>query len=137
MDPDPRPIPMPVHSTTLAVLRDGGLAGFVSWIAVLHGPQYPCLAWMIGIALQPQHRGHGVGSVAQRLLAEHLFLSTDLDRVEAEVDVDNVAERRALDRAGFTEEGMVRGAQLREGQRRDLVRFAILRADRETAALLS
>lgn len=134
VDVDPRPIPTPVHSATLVVLRDGVLAGFVSWVPVLHGPQYPCLAWMIGITLLPEHRGRGVGTAAQRLLWEHLFTSTDLDRVEAEVDVDNLAEQRALDKAGFTREGVLRGAQLRGGRRRDLVRYAVLRTDAQASS---
>lgn len=129
VDADPRPIPVPVHTRTLAVLEAGRFVGWVSWIHVLHGPQYPCLAWMIGITLLPAHRGHGIGSAAQRLVAEHLFYSTDLDRIEAEVDVDNIAEQRALAKAGFTREGVLRGAQLRGGQRRDLARFAVLRTD--------
>lgn len=129
VDPDPRPIPVAVQSTTLVVLEDGALAGFVSWVPVLHGPQYPCLAWMIGITLRPEHRGRGVGSSAQHLLLDHLFAATDLDRVEAEVDLDNVAEQRALEKAGFIREGVLRGAQLRGGLRRDLVRYAALRSD--------
>lgn len=130
VDPDPRPIGIPVSSATLAVLRNRRFAGWVSWWVVLHGPQYPCQAWMVGIALRPEHRGRGVGMIAQRLLVDHLFATTDLDRVEAETDVDNIAERRALERAGFASEGVVRGAQLRGGVRRDLVRYAVLRADR-------
>lgn len=128
-DPDPRELPLPVHSMGLTVLSDGAVAGAVNWLPVLHGPSYPCLAWMIGVLVLPAHRGNGLGTASQRLLAEHLFASTDIDRVEAETDAENVAERRALLRAGFTEEGVARGAQLRGGIRRDLVRFGLLRSD--------
>ncbi|MGH9064867.1 MAG: GNAT family N-acetyltransferase [Acidimicrobiales bacterium] len=127
VDADPRPFPMPVHSHTLTVLEAGDLAGGVSWMPVLHGPQYPCLAWVIGVTLMPEHRGRGVGTVAHRLLVDHLFASTDLDRVEAETDVDNLAERRVLEKVGFACEGILRGAQLRGGVRRDLALYGLLR----------
>ena len=105
------------------------LLGMVSWHAVDYGGTFGCAAWNIGIELATDARGRGVGSVAQRLLAEHLFATTQLDRVEAGTDVDNVAELRALEKAGFQLDGVVRGAQLRGGVRRDLALYGILRAD--------
>jgi RimJ/RimL family protein N-acetyltransferase len=70
-----------------------------------------------------------VGTIAQRLLAEHLFATTPLDRVEAGTDVDNIAEQKALERAGFRREGVLRGTQVRGGVRRDLVHYGLLRTD--------
>ncbi len=132
VDPDRRVQPWPapiVHGA--AVLEAGGerLLGVTSWHAVDYGGTVGCAAWNIGITLLPEARGRGVGSAVQRLLADHLFATTDLDRVEAGTDVDNVAERRALVRAGFVEDGTIRGAQLRGGRRRDLVFYARLRTD--------
>ena len=46
-----------------------------------------------------------------------------------DADVENVAEQRALERAGFTREGVLRGAQHRRGRWRDLVLYARLRDD--------
>jgi len=63
------------------------------------------------------------------MLAEFLFDTTELDRVEATTDVDNVAEQRALEKSGFTREGVTRGAQLRGGVRRDVVHYGLLRSD--------
>ncbi|MGW0522471.1 GNAT family N-acetyltransferase [Crossiella sp. NPDC003009] len=107
----------------------GELVGGVTWHPVSYGPARSCTAWNFGIALLPSARGRGLGSAAQRLLVEHLFASTDLDRVEASTDVENRAEQRALEKAGLRREGVLRGAQLRDGVRRDLVAYAILRAD--------
>lgn len=126
-DPDPRPFPMPVHSHTATVLEAGQVAGDVNWLPVLHGPTYPCLSWMIGATLLPEFRGRGLGTVAQRLLVEYLFDTTDVDRIEAETDVDNHAELGALRKVGFVQEGVLRGAQLRGGVRRDLAVLAVLR----------
>jgi RimJ/RimL family protein N-acetyltransferase len=109
--------------------RTGDLLGVVNWQAVGHGGTFGCAAWNIGIELMTDARGRGVGTTAQRLLAEHLFATTELDRVEAGTDVDNVAERRALEKAGFRQDGVIRGAQLRGGQRRDMVLYGMLRTD--------
>ncbi|OLF04966.1 hypothetical protein BLA60_38405 [Actinophytocola xinjiangensis] len=132
VDRDDRPQVMgPSHSTLLSVLdeREHTLLGGVSYHAVDYGGTVGCAAWNIGIALLAGERGRGVGSTAQRLLAEYLFATTEVDRVEASTDVDNVAEQKALARAGFTREGVLRGAQLRGGVRRDLVHFGKLRTD--------
>ena len=81
---------------------------------------------------RPEARGRGIGTAAQRLLAEHLFATTSVHRVEAGTDVTNVAEQRALEKAGFTREGVLRGAQYRaDGSHHDLVSYAVLRTDLE------
>ncbi|HET9142038.1 GNAT family N-acetyltransferase [Actinophytocola sp.] len=131
LEPDRRATPLPPNqSTWLTVLdEDDTPVGGVSWNVVSYGGTLGCLAWNIGIGLVPEARGRGVGSRVQRLLAEYLFASTELDRVEACTDVDNVAEQRSLEKAGFTREGLLRGAQLRAGQRRDVVQYGILRGD--------
>lgn len=116
---------------TLIVERatDGRPIGTVSWHLVWYGPNEESRAWNIGIALVPDARGHGLGGEAQRRLADHLFATTTLDRVEASTDVENVAEQRALDKAGFTREGVQRSAQFRAGARHDLVTYSRVRSD--------
>lgn len=101
--------------------------GDVSWHPQQRGPTSFC--WNIGIALLASARGHGYGTAAQRLLAEYLFAHTQANRVEAETEVGNVAERKALEKAGFTFEGVVRGSCYRAGEWRDMVSYSILRAD--------
>ena len=84
---------------------------------------------MLGIDLQPEGRGQGQGTEAQRILADWLFETTSMNRVEASTDVDNLAEARALEKAGFIREGINRGAQFRAGAYHDLVMFSRLRDD--------
>ena len=74
-------------------------------------------------------RGHGVGTVAQRLLARWLLATTHVERIEASTDVTNVAEQKSLERAGFTREGVLRSAQKRADGRHDLVAYSILPGD--------
>lgn len=110
-------------------LADGALIGDVTWHPSAHGPNERSRVPNIGVALVPDARGHGFGSEAQRLLAELLFELFDIERVEASTDVDNVAEQRSLERAGFTREGVLRRAQYRAGAFHDLVLYAVVRGD--------
>jgi RimJ/RimL family protein N-acetyltransferase len=111
------------------LVPEGTPIGTVGWHEVQYGPGPGSRAWNIGIAIVPEFRGKGYGATAQRLLADHLFTTTDANRVEAQTDVDNVAEQRALEKAGFQREGTARGAQFRAGEYHELLTFARLRAD--------
>ena len=114
----------------LVVDVDGfGAVGDVGWVPVFHGPPPNCFALNIGIGLFAEHRGHGYGTEAQRLLALYLFAYTRFERLEASTDVTNIAEQRALTKAGFTREGVLRHAQWRAGAFHDTVLFSRLRTD--------
>jgi RimJ/RimL family protein N-acetyltransferase len=103
--------------------------GTVSWHLVSYGPNAESQAVNFGIALVPEARGRGLGADAQRLLVEYLFATTPVHRVEASTDIENVPEQRALEKAGLRREGVLRGAQYRDGRWRDLVVYARLRTD--------
>lgn len=106
---------------------DGPPIGSVSWHAEMYGPNPESTAWNIGINLIPDARGHGYGGEAQRLLADWLFATTTAHRIEAMTDVENIAEQRALDKAGFRREGVLFGAQYRGGAWHDLVVYSLVR----------
>lgn len=101
--------------------------GTVSWRTVRYGPNPESAAWNIGISLIPDARGHGYGTEAQRVLADHLLATTPANRVEAMTDIDNEAEQRSLEKAGFAREGVLRGSQYRAGGFHDLVVYARVR----------
>jgi RimJ/RimL family protein N-acetyltransferase len=111
-------------------VADGAAIGTIGWHRVRYGPNPESDAWNIGIELRPEARGHGFGTEAQRQLADWLFANANLNRVEAQTDVENVPEQRSLEKAGFVREGIARGAQFRAGAYRDLVTFSRLRGDR-------
>lgn len=113
------------------VVTDAGdlLLGSVTYRPVSYGPDPGSQAFDIGISLRPSARGAGHGARAQRLLADYLYATHPVHRVQASTDVDNVAERAALRRAGFTQEGVLRGAQWRSGAFHDLVSYSRLRTD--------
>lgn len=91
--------------------QDSTLLGSVDWFAVRHGPSSTARALNIGIYLLPEHRGRGYGAATQAVFADYLFANTLVERLEAGTDVDNIAEQRALERAGFHREGVARHAQ--------------------------
>ena len=120
----------------LAVIaEDGVVAGDVSWHYVHWGPNRASWCPMIGIWLRPVARGRGVGTAAQREIARLFFSHTTVNRVEAHTDVDNIAEQRALEGAGFRREGLIRGGQWRDGAYRDGYLYAVLRGDIATAGV--
>jgi RimJ/RimL family protein N-acetyltransferase len=114
---------------SLAVVVDDAVVGGVGWRWSQWGPSAGSRCPMIGIWLQPSARGLGVGTEAQRRLVDLLFRHTTSNRVEAHTDVENVAEQRALERAGFSREGVVRGAQWRDGAFHDGYLYSVLRRE--------
>jgi RimJ/RimL family protein N-acetyltransferase len=113
----------------LAVVHESALIGTVVWNRATYGiPAWSC--WNIGISLLPEFRGRGFGTSAQRLLVDYLFGTGPVQRIEAYTDVDNLAERRALEKVGFVREGVLRATQFREGSWRDIVLYSLLRDER-------
>jgi RimJ/RimL family protein N-acetyltransferase len=114
---------------TLIVERavDGEPVGTVGWRAVQYGPNAESRAWNIGISLIPEARGKGLGADAQRVLAAYLFATTTVNRIEAMTDIENIAEQRALEKAGYHRDGVMLGAQFRAGGFHDLVVYSVVR----------
>lgn len=81
-------------------------AGYVTWAA----GSFDGLAryWEIGIALLPEWRERGIGWRAQALLCEYLFAHTPVQRIQAGTHIENIAEQKALVKAGFQLEGVIR-----------------------------
>jgi RimJ/RimL family protein N-acetyltransferase len=86
--------------------------GDLSAHAVWYGPTPGSRALNIGISVVNQYRGKGIGAIAQRLLADELHRQ-GIVRVEAQTDIENFAEQKALENAGFKYEGTLRKAQAR------------------------
>ena len=91
-----------------SVIEVGDLSAHTVW----YGPTIGSKAMNIGISILPEYRGRGIGSLAQRLLAEELHEQGYL-RVEAATDIANIPEQRALANAGFGFEGVALRAQAR------------------------
>jgi len=109
----------------LLVVSGTDTLGFVSWRKIITARGSHC--WNVGIALLPEHRGQGHGTTAQRLLVQYLFAHTQVARIEAGTDAANLAEQRALEKVGFTREGVMRRHYFRGGRWYDTVLYSILR----------
>ena len=120
----------PQHGTLVVVTCDNDqVVGDVDYHQVRYGPIETSCAYNFGIVLMPEHRGKGYGVEAQQLLAEYLFSVYPIMRVEASTDITNIAEQRALEKAGFTREGVLRKAQWRNGNWHDLVIYSKVRGE--------
>jgi RimJ/RimL family protein N-acetyltransferase len=125
----PPPSRLDEDGGALTVLDAGEVAGWVSWHGAQWGPGPASHSPEIGIWLRPSHRGRGIGAEAQRQLAALFFAHTTMNRVQACTDIENVAEQKALERAGFRREGVVRASQWRAGTYHDMCLYAIVRGD--------
>ena len=56
-----------------------------------------------------------------------MFAHTQVHRIEASTEITNTAEQRALERAGFTREGVLRGATFQGGRWHDAALYSMLR----------
>jgi RimJ/RimL family protein N-acetyltransferase len=113
----------------IATCENDEVVGDISYRQVRYGPGSASTAYDLGIALAPEHRGKGWGVVAQQLITEYLFSVYPITRVEASTDITNIAEMKALEKAGFTREGVLRKAQWRHGAWHDLVVYSKLRGE--------
>ena len=86
----------------------------------------------LGIELyDPTDRGRGYGTAAVAGIVERLFADEGAARVQASTALDNVAMRRALERAGFALEGTLRGFMPAAEGRDDYALYALTREDWE------
>jgi RimJ/RimL family protein N-acetyltransferase len=125
-----------VNDGKLMVVSDGRTVGLVSWVAQRYFSTARSRCWNVGVIVATDHRGRGIGAAAQRALAAYLFEATDVERVEAGTDVDNMAERHALRAAGFSEEGVLRCAQFRDDRWHDMALYSRTRAEHHAARVL-
>lgn len=108
------------------ILRmEGRPVGFCKW------SRDPMDAWVALISVfisNAADRGQGLGTTAHQLCAAKVFsIHPDIEKVEGITDVENKAERRALAKAGFREEGILRARNHLRGAYRDMAWYGLLR----------
>lgn len=111
---------------SIRTLAEDKLIGFIGlWgLSWSHGE-----AWVgIGIG-EREYWGKGYGSEAMQLVLRYAFSELNLHRVSLGVFSYNVRAMRAYEKCGFRNEGIIRQAFVREGQRWDLVNMGILRRE--------
>ena len=85
------------------------------------------------ILYSAEHRGRGVVTEAVRMLTGYLFDRTKGNRIRLVIHPDNAASRRVAEKAGYTLEGVARGAWYHRGRNHDVEVWAVLRAEHDAA----
>jgi RimJ/RimL family protein N-acetyltransferase len=80
----------------------------------------------VGYALAREQWGKGLMREALTALLDHAFTTLGLHRIEADVDPENAASLRLLERLGFTREGVLRERWLVGGRAHDSVMLGLL-----------
>jgi len=112
--------------------KDGSGIGFISYYDSYLGT---IKLLEIGYCSLPSERGKGYCTEAAQLMVEYLFLSMDVSRVQASVNIGNKASQRVLEKAGFTREGTIR--RTARGERRDFYLYSILREEWKEPKILT
>ena len=110
-----------------AVEADGEFVGTVSLDRI--DPRHRS-GEMGNVLVDPDRKGRGLGRALVAGLLDLAFEGLGLERVELRVFADNDVAIRLYEACGFRREGVERGAVLRDGRRRDVLRMAILESDR-------
>jgi len=112
---------------SIRALSDNRLLGDIT-LEVLH-------AWngrqaIVGIAIgERADWGKGYGTDAMKTLLRYAFNEMNLNRVTLNVFEYNPRAIRSYEKAGFTHEGRLRAALLRDGKRWDLLYMGVLREE--------
>lgn len=84
----------------------------------------------IGYWVSAPMRGKGIATTAIKLLTQFGFESIGFERVEAVVNVENIASRMLLENSGYTLEGIMRKKSRKEdGTQLDMALYAVTRED--------
>lgn len=85
---------------------------------------------MVAIALgEREYWGKGYGTEAMNLILRYVFNEMNLRRVSLIVFEYNPRAIHSYEKAGFVEEGRIRGAMLREGKRWDFIWMGVTREE--------
>jgi RimJ/RimL family protein N-acetyltransferase len=83
----------------------------------------------VAVSVFPEARGRGVAPRALRVAARWATLELGLRRVYAEAAAENAASIRAIEKAGFQREGLLRAHCKTHGRRHDCVMFSVVPSD--------
>lgn len=103
-----------------------GMAGFNSWNRQNHCAD-------MGYDLAQAYWGWGLIPEALSVIVDFGFQQMALNRIEAEVMVDNRQSARVLEKLGFTKEGTLRQRGCWKGAFHDLNFYSLLRSDRKAS----
>lgn len=83
----------------------------------------------VGYILHPDHWGQGLASEAVAAAIDHVFAGGDIDPLTADVDPDNAASIRLLERLGFVRTGFAERTWNIGGEWKNSFYYGLSRAD--------
>lgn len=91
----------------------------------------------LGYFIVPKERNKGYVSEAIQIIVDYLFLSRDIVRIQAKADPENVASWKALEKAGFLREGILRKTYYCRGKWRNDCLYSIIREEWKEPRMLT
>ena len=119
-----------IAKTELAFAIDYGNGTDIQFAGVIsfHSPNLPNHVAELGYWTNADVRGKGVGTNAARIITNYGFETMGFERIEALVDVENIASKKLLASAGYSLEGILRKKSRRhDGHHIDMAMFSIIR----------
>jgi RimJ/RimL family protein N-acetyltransferase len=110
---------------TFAIAIDGELAGA---IGIELRPDIYRKTALIGYWLGETYWGRGIMPEAVKLVTEYAFTNFDLIRLQAGILGNNPKSMRVLEKAGFTKEGILKKAIIKNGEILDEHLYALIKA---------
>jgi ribosomal-protein-alanine N-acetyltransferase len=110
--------------------KDGTKIGQI--LCTPKGPHYS-----IGYRILPDERNKGYCTEAAKIIVDYLFLTKDIVRIESETNPGNTSSSRVLEKAGFTEEGLIRKSVFIRGTWQDGILYSILREEWKEPRILT
>jgi len=84
----------------------------------------------VGYSIAPAERGRGLAAAALTAVTTFAWTIPELHRLELHIEPWNTASVRTAERAGYRREGLLASHQEIGGERRDMLLYARVRADR-------
>lgn len=83
----------------------------------------------LGCALHRALWRHGLMTEVAQLVIDYTFVETEVYRIEARCEPENVGSSKLIEKLGFTREGCLRGVAWVKGDHRDMLVHSILRPE--------
>ncbi|ONK65030.1 uncharacterized protein A4U43_C07F32740 [Asparagus officinalis] len=102
----------------------------VGWVSVWPAPGEDYRKASIGYCIRYDHWGRGIATLAVKTVVATIFKKwSELERLEATVEITNVGSVRVLGKVGFKREGLLRRFVRFKGESRDVFVFSFLSTD--------